>query len=247
MFTRFASPILNDRLGEFPAVALLGPRQCGKTTLARTLLSKEGAVFFDLENPIDRTALDDPLLALRAYADRLVVIDEAQRYPELFPILRVLIDEDRRPGRFLLLGSATPDLRCQSAESLVGRLYNLELTPLLWREIKDDITLDDYWLAGGFPESILSRGKGTSTRWRTNYLRAVVDRDLPLLGFQVEPKRMWRFVQMLAHHHGQLWNASQIASKMVISASSAGSSATAGTFPVPPDVPPAVKLREPLS
>ena len=148
---------LHQSLRDSPVTALVGPRQCGKTTLARQFLKGENVHFFDLENPTDRFALEDPLLALEQYQDDLVIIDEAQRMPELFPVLRVLVDQKRKPGRFLLLGSSTPHLRRQSAESLAGRIITLELTPFLAEEvIPGAANLSTLWLRGGFPPSLLS-------------------------------------------------------------------------------------------
>ena len=218
--------MMRDILGalrESPVTVLVGPRQCGKTTLARQLLPGIKAHFYDLEDPADRFALEDPLYALERHADELVVIDEAQRMPELFPLLRVLVDRDRRPGRFLLLGSATPHLRRQSAESLAGRVITLELTPFLAAEVVPTYSsLDGLWLRGGFPPSLSSGSDSLSLRWRINYLRDVVERDLGLLGFRLPPDGMWRFFQMLAHNHGQLWNRAQLARSLDLGATTVG-------------------------
>lgn len=152
--------------------------------------------------------------------DQLVIIDEAQRMPDLFPILRVLIDENRRAGRFLLLGSASPDLRRQSAESLAGRLQTLVLHPLNLRETSPE-NQDALWMRGGLPPSYLAENDSSSLEWRDAYLRDLVERDLRLLGFDLPPDRMRRFVLMLAHLHGQLWNASQLARSLGMGASTA--------------------------
>lgn len=208
-------------LAQFPAVALVGPRQCGKTTLARMLDPSPAPVFFDLEDPRDRLILEDPLRALQV--GELVVIDEAQRMPELFPVLRVLIDRNRRPGQFLLLGSATPDLRRQSAESLAGRLLTLELTPFTAQEVVPNLfSLEVLWERGGFPLSLLAATSEQSFLWRQQYVRDITERDLRLLGFDLPPARMYRFLQMLAHNHGQLWNASQLARSLEVGATTAG-------------------------
>ncbi len=208
-------------LAQFPAVALVGPRQCGKTTLARMLDPSPAPVFFDLEDPRDRLVLEDPLRALQV--GELVVIDEAQRMPELFPVLRVLIDRNRRPGQFLLLGSATPDLRRQSAESLAGRLLTLELTPFTAQEVVPNrFSLEVLWERGGFPLSLLATTSEQSVLWRQQYVRDITERDLRLLGFDLPPARMYRFLQMLAHNHGQLWNASQLARSLEVGATTAG-------------------------
>lgn len=208
-------------LAQFPAVALVGPRQCGKTTLVRMLDPSPAPVFFDLEDPRDRLILEDPLRALQV--GELVVIDEAQRMPELFPVLRVLIDRNRRPGQFLLLGSATPDLRRQSAESLAGRLLTLELTPFTAQEVVPNrFSLEVLWERGGFPLSLLAATSEQSVLWRQQYVRDITERDLRLLGFDLPPARMYRFLQMLAHNHGQLWNASQLARSLEVGATTAG-------------------------
>lgn len=208
-------------LVQFPAVALVGPRQCGKTTLGRMLDLLPAPAFFDLEDPRHRLILEDPLRALQA--GELVVIDEAQRMPELFPVLRVLINQNRRPGQFLLLGSATPDLRRQSAESLAGRLLPLELTPFTAAEVVPHrCSLEELWERGGFPLSLLAATIEQSVLWRQQYVRDITERDLRLLGFDLPPARMYRFLQMLAHNHGQSWNASQLARSLEIGATTAG-------------------------
>ena len=223
MIQRKLHKILNTSLQETPVTAIIGPRQCGKTTLARQFIRKSGVHFFDLENPADHFGLEDPIYALQQYQNELVIIDEAQRMPELFPALRVLVDQKRKPGRFLLLGSATPDLRRQSAESLAGRIITLELTPFLNHEVSTDADfLDDLWVRGGFPPSYLAINDSSSLQWRIHYLRDVVERDLGLLGFNLPPDRMWRFMQMLAHNHGQLWNKAQLAKSLDIGATTAG-------------------------
>ncbi|MEA2113925.1 MAG: ATP-binding protein [Thermodesulfobacteriota bacterium] len=223
MINRVLTKEIQQSLLSSPVTALVGPRQCGKTTLANQFFRGKGVHFFDLENPTDLFALEDPMFALEEYRDDLVIIDEAQRMPRLFPVIRVLVDQDRKPGRFLLLGSSTPHLRRQSAESLAGRIITLELTPFLSREvIPEHADLNSYWLRGGFPPSLLSESDIISLQWRINYLRDVVERDLGLLGFQLPPDTMYRFLQMLAHNHGQLWNKAQLARSLDVGATTAG-------------------------
>jgi len=181
------------------------------------------ASFYDLEDPADQLVVSDPISAFGEPGIGLVVLDEVQRLPELFPVLRVLIDKDRRPGRFLLLGSATPDLRRQSAESLAGRLVTLELTPLLATEMQGtNVSADRLWLRGGLPPSLLASNVAASMRWRRQYVQDITSRDLRLIGFDLPPARMYRFLQMLAHTHGQLWNASHLARSLEIGAATAG-------------------------
>ena len=215
---------LGDRLGFYPGVVLLGARQVGKSTLARQLaLQMTGAVFLDLERPVDRAKLDNPSAFFAAHRDRLVVIDEVQTMPQLFTQLRPEIDADRRPGRFLLLGSASGALLRQSAESLAGRVSYLELPPLQWSELQTEpqgpaeqhlLALQDHWLRGGMPLSQLAKTEAQSLRWRNDYLQSFVRRDLPALGIHIPSETLWRFLRMLAHQHGQLFNASALAVAM---------------------------------
>lgn len=200
-------------------VALLGPRQCGKTTLARKLVQDSPqAVYLDLERPSDLRKLTDPELYLGPLSDRLVVLDEIQRAPDLFPVLRSLIDEHRRPGRFLILGSASRDLLRQSSESLAGRIRYRELTPFRLTEIlAAGHDLDRHWMRGGFPESFLATRDVQSLRWRRDFLRTFLERDVPSFGIEVRLPLFERFVGMLAHLHGQLLNWSRLAESAAIS------------------------------
>jgi predicted AAA+ superfamily ATPase len=226
MINRLFKAELEDRLSLYPGVVLLGARQVGKSTLAQSLATtKSGAVFLDLELPADRAKLDNPSAFFAAHRDRLVVINEVQTMPELFVQLRPEIDADRRPGRFLLLGSASGVLLKQSAESLAGRVSYLELPPLLWQEVQpalpathdptqNMLALQDHWQRGGMPLSCLAKTDAQSLRWRNDYLQAVVRRDLPSLGIHIPSETLWRFLRMLAHQHGQLFNASALAVAM---------------------------------
>ncbi|MFT3882689.1 MAG: ATP-binding protein [Gemmatales bacterium] len=197
-------------LRQYPVVAILGPRQVGKTTLAHSVARKfKGSVtFFDLENPDDLARLAEPMLALGTLRG-LVVIDEVQRRPELFPILRVLADRPRKPARFLLLGSASPHLLRQSSESLAGRIVYHELHGFSLDEVGTRHT-EKLWHRGGFPRSFLARTTGESAQWRRDFIRTFLERDLPQLGITVAAPILRRFWTMIAHYHGQIWNASEI-------------------------------------
>ena len=210
MIPRYLMASLQSALQRFPVVTLIGSRQVGKTTLAKKVAETTDSLFFDLENPRDQLILEDPMQAFGHDQNKLIIIDEAQRNSDLFPVLRVLIDENRKPGRFLLLGSASPDLRRQSAESLAGRNKTLVLHPFNLLEAGLD-NQADLWVQGGFPPSYLSENKTISMEWRREFLRDLIERDLRLLGFDMHPERMRRFMLMLAHLHGQSWNASKIA------------------------------------
>jgi predicted AAA+ superfamily ATPase len=198
-------------LREYPVVAILGARQVGKTTLALQILDRYDGPGerFDLEDPADLARLDDPRLAL-GNRRGLVVIDEVQRRPELFPVLRVLADRRPRRARFLVLGSASPELLQQASESLAGRIAFYTLDGFDLEEIGAG-ELDRLWLRGGFPDSYLARTHAASFAWRKNFLRTFVERDLPQLGVNISAATMFRFWSMLAHYHGQVWNASEIA------------------------------------
>lgn len=211
---------LTRALTESPAVALLGPRQAGKTTLAKIIAAQyPGSMYLDLERPSELAKLTDPELFLSRYADRLIVLDEIQRQPELFPILRALIDETRHPGRFLLLGSASPQLLRQASESLAGRISFHELAPFDIGEIAPThFKLQDFWLRGGYPPSWLAKTEQASFAWRESFISTHLERDIPSFGIRVPGTTLRRFWQMLAHLHGQLWNASRLASGFGVSA-----------------------------
>lgn len=196
-------------LRRHPVVALLGARQVGKATLARQAAAAVGgpATFFDLENPDDLARLREPMLVLKSLRG-LVVLDEVQRLPELFPILRVLADRQPRPARFLVLGSAFPDLLRQSSESLAGRIAFRELDGFGLAEVGVK-SLERLWLRGGFPRSYLARTLADSDEWRREFIRTFLEKDLPQLGVVVGAATLRRFWTMVAHRHGQVWNASE--------------------------------------
>ena len=200
------------RLKSFPAVAILGPRQIGKTTLARQVARQAARPvhWLDLENPADlNRLLDDPLLVLDELRG-LVVIDEVQRRPDLFPILRVLADRRPRPARFLILGSASPDMIRQPSESLAGRINYHELGGLGLGEVGHH-RINRRWLRGGFPQAWLARSNATASLWIESFVRTFLERDLPELGLRVPSAALRRFWTMLAHWHGQVWKASEFA------------------------------------
>ena len=204
MIPRMVRAVLAQRLRRYPAVALIGPRQCGKTTLAKAM----GGEYFDLEDEADRLRLDLAWSELAA-GKKLIILDEAQTWPEIFPRLRSTIDKDRkRAGRFLLLGSVSPMLMQQVSQSLAGRLSLVELTPLLLQELPRH-RLDDLWLCGGYPEGgILS--KSQYPQWQYDYLALLAQRDLPAWGLPASPKTTDRLMRMIAAVHAQEWNASRI-------------------------------------
>lgn len=197
--------------------AILGPRQVGKTTLAKMYIEKHfkgQSIFFDLENPGDLARLDNPMLALSRISNKLIVIDEIQRRPELFPVLRVLADDTEKGYKFLILGSASRDLIRQSSETLAGRIGYIELMPFSLDEVEDSERL---WVRGGFPRSYLAVDTQESNLWRQSYISTFLERDIPNLGFQIPAAQMRRFWQMLSHYHGQIFNSSEIARSLAIS------------------------------
>ncbi len=227
MIPRLIAQTVAARLSQLPAVALLGPRQVGKTTLARSIMADRTPLplYLDLEQPEDRARLTDPALFLRGYADRLVVMDEVQRVPGLFEVLRGLIDERRRRGdrhgHFLLLGSASLDLLRQSAESLAGRIAYVEMTGVLATELPPTIPdLDTLWLRGGFPDSLLAPTDANSLSWRKDFVRTYLERDIPAFGPRIPAETLRRFWTMLAHAQGGLWNAARLASGLAVSGQS---------------------------
>ncbi|MCC7549792.1 MAG: ATP-binding protein [Burkholderiales bacterium] len=210
---------LDDALTEAPAVALLGPRQVGKTTLALEVADTRPFLYLDLESEGDRAKLAEPELYLAQHADKLVILDEIQRTPHLFRHLRGLIDRGRRggrgKGRFLVLGSASIDLLRQSSESLAGRIRYLELGPLDAGEVGRQ-RLDALWLRGGFPESLLAAADAASLRWRTAFIRTYLERDIPQLGPRIPAETLRRLWTMLAHQQGGLLNAAALARALAV-------------------------------
>jgi uncharacterized protein len=221
MLNRLALEPLRLLLAEFPAVAILGPRQVGKTTLAWALADQlGGATYLDLESPGDIAKLSDPTAYFDAHRDELIVLDEVQRTPSLFAELRGVIDQRRRAGKrhgqFLLLGSATGALLQQSAESLAGRIAYLELAPLCALEVPAS-DAQRLWIRGGFPESFLAADDGASLRWRQQFITTYLERDIPQLGPRVPAETLRRLWTMLAHEQGQILNAAKLAASLAVS------------------------------
>lgn len=200
-----------------PICALLGPRQVGKTTLAKMYIDMhvtEKVHFFDLENPYDLARLENPMLTLSNLTNQLIVIDEIQRRPELFPILRVLVDDKKKKQKFLILGSASKDLIHQSSETLAGRIGYIEIMPFSLEEAKNTRSL---WIHGGFPRAFLAPNDEESFLWRQSYIATYLERDISNLGFQIPPPQIRRFWLMLVHYHGQIFNASELGKSLGIS------------------------------
>ena len=216
MIPRFLGEELGDRLKDTPAVVLTGPRQVGKTTLAMAEASWWDAIYLDLESPQDLSKLSQPELYLSDHLGQLVILDEVHRTPGLFRILRGMIDRARRAGRrsglYLLLGSGSLDLLQQSGESLAGRVSYLELAPLTVSEIgQSRVNEDDLWTRGGFPESLLADNESTSLRWRADFLRTYLERDIPQFGTRIPAETLRRLWTMLAHRQGSPSNAAELA------------------------------------
>ena len=219
MIARRQTSRLKSLLKQSPAVALLGPRQAGKTTLALQVAEHATSTYLDLERPADRAKLRDAEEYLAPLEDRLVILDEVQRAPELFQTLRGLIDQGRRrghkAGRFLLLGSASLELMRQSGESLAGRIAHLELAPFDILEVGAK-TRDKLWIRGGFPESFLANSDKESLRWRNDFIRTYLERDIPQLGPRIPSETLRRFWTMLAHHQSGLLNAAELARSLAV-------------------------------
>ena len=198
-------------------VTLIGPRQCGKTTLAREFLPEDSVNYFDLEDPVSLARLDEPMTTL-ASLKGLVVIDEVQRRPDLFPVLRVMVDRKDYKGKFLILGSASGDLLRQSSETLAGRMETLTLSGFNLDELGCE-SMALHWLRGGFPLSFLAATETDSMVWRKGFIQALLERDLPQWGVRTSSTALWRFWTMLAHYHGQTWNAAEPARAMGVSES----------------------------
>jgi len=209
--------LLNKLLQNNPVVGILGARQCGKTTLARQFSGEwpGDVTFFDMENPLDIRRLEEPMLALQNLVG-LVVLDEVQRAPDIFTLLRVLVDRLDNKAKFLILGSASRDLIRQSSESLAGRISYLELGGFTVALVGED-KAEELWVRGTFPRSFLAPSEEVSYQWRQDFIATFLERDIPQLGLNIPAKSLGRFWQMLAHYHGQIFNASEIGKSLGVS------------------------------
>lgn len=213
LINRNIQSFVNENLSIFPAVTILGPRQCGKSTLVKMLYQNPDAyLYLDLQNLDDLNKLKEPGLFFQANQHLTICLDEIQLVPELFSVLRSEIDRNRRPGRFILLGSASQNLIQKTSESLAGRVGLIELTPFTIKEVdrENDFELNKLWLRGGYPDSYLVLSEQGSVLWRENFLRTYVERDIPQLGFQIPAMQLRRLLTMCAHNQGQLFNSSKL-------------------------------------
>ena len=220
MTKRSLHAIILNRLSQFPAVVLLGPRHVGKTTLAKSIGQEFNSIYLDLQDPKDKRKLADPGKYLENHIDQLVILDEVHREPGLFHVLRGLIDQGRqkgiRTGRFLVIGSASHSLLNQSGESLAGRVCYVELSPINILEVESP-EIDNLWLKGGFPASFVSDSDEQSMNWRENFIRTYLERDIPDIGPRIPAETLYRFWTMLAHSQGNVLNAAQLANSLSVS------------------------------
>ncbi|MBU2650699.1 MAG: ATP-binding protein [Bacteroidetes bacterium] len=206
-------------LEHFPAVAIVGPRQIGKTTLAKSLISSiaKETIYLDLELPLDANILSNPQVFFQNNPDKCIILDEIQRIPELFPVIRAVIDQHRVPGRFIILGSASPELLKQSSETLAGRIVYTELSGLLVNEVNEIQKTNELWIKGGFPEPFLMNDQEFISEWHHSFLLTYFERDLPLLGLKTDTSLLRRLLQMLAYNQGMLLNLANYSKSLGIS------------------------------
>ncbi len=213
LIKRLSEKVIKQYLEIFPVVALLGPRQCGKSTLVKQMASVLGdAVYLDLQSDADLNKIAQPAYFFESNEDKVICLDEIQLVPELFSVLRSVVDKNRKNGKFILLGSASRDLIQQTSESLAGRIGLVNLSPFLINELDatEDFDLKKLWLRGGFPDSYLAKTDENSKIWRENYIKTYIERDIPQLGFQIPALQLKRLLTMCAHNQGQLLNASKL-------------------------------------
>ncbi len=219
MIKRKIQKEVKESLKTFPVVGILGPRQVGKTTLAKEIQKKfTSSLYIDLELPSDYNKLSEPELFLSEQKNKLIIIDEIQQKPELFSVIRALVDKDRKKGQFLILGSSSPNLLKKSSESLAGRIVFQYLSTFLIKEIgKNKRSIDRLWIRGGFPDSFLAPKEETSLDWRESFIKTFLERDIPNYGIKIPSIQLRRFWMMIAHSHGSIWNASKIAVSLGVS------------------------------
>ena len=219
MVSRFVTSELLENLEYFPVLGITGPRQVGKTTLTQEIAKviEKKTIYIDLENPDDISKLSEPSLYLRDNTDSCIIIDEVQRMPGLFPVLRSLIDEYRVPARFILTGSASPNLIRDSSESLAGRIAYKELTPFNYLEVINHRNFKLHWFRGGYPLSFLAPSDRITKRWLSNFIQSYIERDLPLLGLQISPTLLRNLWVMLAHIHGSVLNMELLSKSLEVS------------------------------
>ena len=222
MIARFITQSIQENLEYFPIVGIIGPRQVGKTTLAKSLQGQLQiqSLYLDMELDSDLRKLEDAETYFNLHQDKCIIIDEIQHMPELFALLRAVVDQDRRPARFIILGSASPGLIRQSSETLAGRIAYSELMPFSLPEIHESISLRTHWLKGGFPNAILAPKNTLTWTWLSNFIRTFLERDLRELGYDIPPKALRRLLSMLSHLNGQVLNMSHLARSIGMSASS---------------------------
>ena len=218
-FDRFITPRISELLTFFPVVGIVGPRQAGKTTLVKELSHhlKKPYIYLDLENPKDDAKLIDPVLFFENNIEKCIIIHEIQRRKDLFPILRSIVDQKKVPARFIILGSASPDLIRDSSESLAGRIAYQELAPFNYVEIEKVTDYNKHWLWGGFPDALLAPDKDMNFTWYHNFIQTYIERDLPMLGLSVQPNQMRKIWSMLAGLHGSILNKSLLTKSLEIS------------------------------
>lgn len=219
LISRRIQDVVKEYLNIFPAVAILGSRQCGKSTLIRMMADVlPEMLYLDMQNRDDFAMLSEPSLFFRNNVDRIVCLDEIQQTPELFSVLRSEIDRDRRNGRFILLGSASRELLQNTSETLAGRIGLIDMTPFTYDElcISRDFEINKFWLRGGYPDSYLAISDEYSSIWRESFIRTYIERDVPQFGFQITSRQMLRLMLMIAHNHGQLLNSSKIGESLGI-------------------------------
>jgi predicted AAA+ superfamily ATPase len=204
---RKAENTIRQYLKIFPVVAVLGPRQCGKSTLVKKLSQNwETSLFLDLQYDMDLSKLNQPSFFFESNADKIICLDEIQLVPQLFSVLRSVVDKNRQNGKFILLGSASRDLIQQTSESLAGRIGMVYLSPFTLNELDnlEGFNLNSFWLRGGFPDSYLAENNASSEIWRNNFIKTFIERDIPQLGFQIPALQLKRLLVMCAHNQGQL-------------------------------------------